>query len=156
MSRVRTCLWYETGAEEAVAFYCTLAPGSFVERALRPGRDGPVVLVEFTLAGTPYSALNGGASEPHTSSASISLLTEDQQETDRVWQAILDRGGKEVRCGWITDGWGVTWQVYPREVLDLVFSDDGAASQRVYDAINRMVKIDLATLRAEYAGRFDP
>lgn len=155
MSRVRTCLWFgkESDAEAAVAFYCTLAPDSFVERVLRQGRDGPAVLVEFTLAGTPYSALNGGANEKHNSSASISLLTADQAETDRVWQAIVENGGKEIKCGWLTDRWGVTWQVYPEAVLDLVFSDDEAASQRVNDAIHTMIKLDLSALQAAYDGK---
>ncbi|GHF51289.1 VOC family protein [Seohaeicola zhoushanensis] len=154
MSRVRTCLWFarEGEAEAAAAFYCTLAPESRIDQVLRPGRDGPAMLVEFTLAGTPYAALNGGATEKPSASASISLMTKDQAETDRVWQAILDNGGREGLCGWLTDRWGVTWQVYPEAVLDLAFSDDKAASLRVQEAIRGMVKLDLAALRAAHEG----
>ena len=150
---IRTCLWFREGGEAAVDFYTSLIPDSRIEQVFRPGRDGPVIFINFTLAGVPYAALNGGATVDHNTAASIVVETPDQAETDRIWQAILDTGGSEIRCGWITDGWGVTWQVVPQVTKELLFCDDPAASQRVYEAIHTMVCIAIAGLRAAHAGK---
>ena len=155
MSRIRTCLWYKTEAEEAAEFYTSIIPNSSIECVDRPGPGAPPVLVHFSLDGVPYSALNGGQEMPHSSAASIVVRTEDQAETDRLWQAILDHGGTEVQCGWITDRYGLSWQIVPRRLSELMFDADTAASQRVYAAMLKMVKLDVAALEAAYEGKED-
>lgn len=151
MTKVRTCLWYATEGEEAARFYCSLIPGSEIERIDRPGPGQPAVLVHFTLAGTPYTALSAGEDAPHSHAASVVVQTEDQDETDRLWQAILDNGGKEVECGWLTDRWGVSWQIVPKGLNDLIFGSDPEAGQRVYAALRKMKKLDIAALEAAHA-----
>ena len=152
MSTVRTCLWYKSEAEEAAEFYTSLVPGSGIDRIDRPSPVVPAVLVHFTLGGTPYTALSAGEEATHTHAASIVVATPDQAETDRIWQAILDHGGKEVECGWITDRWGVNWQVIPDALHDMMFGPDAEAGQRTYTALRTMKKLDIAALKAAHDG----
>lgn len=153
MIPVRTCLWYESEAEEAARFYTSLVPGSAVEEVMRPAAEAPAVLVHFTLGGVPFSALNGGSSVAHTHAASVVLEAPDQAETDRLWQAILENDGKEVQCGWITDRWGVSWQIIPQGFQELMFSADAEANQRAYQAMLKMIRLDLAAVRAAHEGK---
>ena len=114
--RVRTCLWFDGQGEEAARFYVSLLPGSAIEGVQRPAPDGPALIVEFSLAGAPYMILNGGPQYTHTPAASISVSTADQETTDRLWAALTADGGRESRCGWLVDRFGVSWQIVPRAV----------------------------------------
>lgn len=152
MAKVRTCLWFAGNAVEAVQFYVSLLPGSYIESdgPLDPNR--PPVIVNFTLAGTPYQAINGGPMYTHSPAASISVLTEDQEETDRLWEALIADGGEESMCAWCVDRFGVSWQVVPRAVMETVGGADGAGAGRATQAMLMMRKIDIAKLRAAYKG----
>ena len=152
MTPVRTCLWYKSEAEEAAAFYTALVPGSSIERIDRPAPGRPAVLVHFTLAGTPFTALSAGEAATHSHAASVVVTMPDQAGIDRIWQAILDHGGREVDCGWIADRWGVNWQVVPDGLHEMMFGADAAAGQRTYAALRGMKKLDLAALTAAHAG----
>ncbi len=108
---VRTCLWFDGQGEVAARFYVSLLPGSAIEGVHRPAPDGPALIVEFSLAGAPYMVLNGGPKYTHTPAASISVSTDDQETTDRLWAALTADGGRESRCGWLVDRFGVSWQI---------------------------------------------
>lgn len=151
-ARVATCLWFDGAAEEAAAFYASLLPGSRVVDVHRPEPAGPALTVSFTLAGTPYLALNGGAGHPHTEAASIAVATRDQAETDRLWEALTAGGGRAIACGWLADRFGVRWQVIPEALPRLLASPDRAAAGRVMTAMMGMVKIDVAAIEAAHAG----
>lgn len=150
-ARVSTCLWFDGQAEDAARFYVSLIPNSGIETVLRPKPDGPALLVEFTLGGTPYEALNGGPQYSHSPAASISVCTRDQEETDRLWDA-LTAGGSESKCGWLRDRYGVSWQIVPEVLPHLLTSPDRAAADRAMQAMFAMVKIDIAGIEAAYAG----
>ncbi|MGJ8559357.1 MAG: VOC family protein [Litorimonas sp.] len=123
-SKVRTCWWFQGNGLEAARFYCTLLPDSRVESEFSQ-RDGqePVV-VEFTLAGAPMMILNGGDMFSQTGAASISVLTDDQAETDELWESLTADGGEESMCGWLKDKYGVSWQVTPHRLVELTNSED--------------------------------
>ena len=144
-SKVRTCLWFEKNGLEAARFWCSLLPDSAVE-----GEVGPLI-VEFTLAGAPMMILNGGPHYKLNPAASIAVLTEDQAETDRLWEALLD-GGQAMQCGWLTDRWGVSWQIAPKQLPQMTTGPDREAAARVRQALMKMVKIDLPTLEAAFRG----
>jgi predicted 3-demethylubiquinone-9 3-methyltransferase (glyoxalase superfamily) len=150
--KVRTCLWFDDQAEEAAAFYVSLLPDSRIESASRPKQDGPALVVEFTLAGTPYQALNGGPHFAFTEAASIVVMTEDQAETDRLWDALVADGGRESQCGWLKDRYGLSWQIVPRALVRLLSDPDREAAGRAMDAMLKMRKIDIAGLEAAHAG----
>lgn len=150
--KVRTCLWFDGKGEEAAELYVSLLSNSFIETVFRPDAHGPALVVEFTLAGTPYVALNGGPQYQHTPAASIQVLTEDQAETDRLWEALLAGGGEESRCAWLTDKFGVSWQIVPKALIRLLGADDRAAAARAQDAMMKMRKIDIAALEAAFSG----
>ncbi len=149
--KVRTCLWFDDQALEAATFYCSLLPESRVERVGRhaedqeSGRAGDVLMVEFILGGTPYQALNGGPHFVLSEAVSISVLTENQAETDRLWEALTANGGSECQCGWLKDGFGLSWQIVPKRLVELLGSDAGV---RVMPALMKMKKIDIAALEA--------
>jgi predicted 3-demethylubiquinone-9 3-methyltransferase (glyoxalase superfamily) len=149
-SKVRTCLWFNCEGEEAARFYVSLIEGSEIETVSRPNPAGPALVVEFRLAGVPYMVLNGGPAFSHTPSASISVLTRDQDETDRLWSALLDGGGHESRCGWLVDRFGVSWQIIPEALPRCMTSPDRAAAQRAQAAMMTMSKIDVAALEAAF------
>ncbi len=156
-SKVRTCLWFNGQAEEAATFYVSLLPGSHIETMSRPIPDQPVLVVEFTLAGAPYMILNGGAIEgspkmSHSAAASISVLTENQAETDRLWAALTREGGEAGRCGWLKDRYGVSWQIVPAVLPRLLNSEDRTAAARTHQAMMAMGKIEIAALEAAFAG----
>ncbi|TYB82917.1 VOC family protein [Maritimibacter fusiformis] len=150
MAKVRTCLWFDGTHLEAVHFYTGLIPGSRIDGA--PNPEHPPVVIDFTLAGTPYQALNGGPHYTHTPAASIQVMTEDQAETDRLWAALIAGGGAESRCGWCVDRFGVSWQVVPRQLVATVGGPDPDGARRATEAMLKMTKIDIATLEAAYRG----
>ena len=144
--KVRTCLCFHEGGPEAAALYVTLLPGSRVEDVHDFG--GGVSFVNFTLAGAPYQILSAGGHQTLTPAASISVMAEDQAETDRLWAALLEGGGSEMACGWLTNRFGVSWQIVPRRLMELQTGPDRARAARVHAAMQRMVKIDVAALEA--------
>lgn len=150
-SKVRTCLWFDTNGEEAVCFYVSLLPDSRIESIYRSAPDGPPVMIDFVLGGTPYQALNGGPQHPQTLAASISVVTEDQEETDRLWDALVEGGAGIFSC-WLTDRFGVAWQIVPRALITCLMSEDAAAAGRAFEAMQGMVKISVAGIEAAFRG----
>lgn len=158
MSRVAPCLWFDKKAEEAAAFYTSLLPNSRIDGVLRlhtdtpSGKAGEVVVVDFTLDGCPYQALNGGPRFSFTEAVSLSVRCADQAEVDRLWTALTADGGQEVQCGWLKDKYGLFWQIVPDDLIRLLKSPDTAVARRVAEAMMAMVKIDVAALKAAAEG----
>lgn len=149
--KVRSCLWFAQDGDKAAAFYVSLLPDSAIEGGHGP-EGGPPLVIEFTLAGAPMMILNAPGAPAPTHAASISVLTEDQAETDRLWAALTADGGREVMCGWLTDRWGVSWQIVPKQLPDMLSAPDRAARDRAFAAMQSMVKLDLAALEIAFAG----
>ncbi len=156
MLALGTCLWFDTQAEEAAKFYVSIFPGSKVTATSRypdgppdPKRAGTVLTVTFTLDGREFMALNGGPQYAFTPAVSIVVHCETQEDVDRVW-AKLAEGGQEVQCGWVTDRYGLSWQVVPREFERMLASPDKAAVQRAIAAMLPMKKLDLPALRKAF------
>jgi len=145
---VRTCWWFGGDGHDAAAFYVTLLPDSRIDGVAE--RDGKPLIIEFTLAGAPMMILNATPGADRSHAASISVLTADQDETDRLWAALTADGGTEVACGWLADRWGVSWQIVPRRLPEMLASSDRAAADRAFAAMQQMVKIDIAALEAAY------
>lgn len=157
-AKISTCLWYDTEAELAAEFYVSLIPDSRILARSHYGTgtpmpEGSVMLVRFNLAGTEYSALNGGPHFAHSCAASIVLTCTSQDEIDRVWQAILDHGGASQQCGWIADRWGLSWQIIPAQMSGWMESGNRTAIDRMMNQCMRMTKLDLAALSAAFDGR---
>ena len=150
--KVRTCLWFDSQGEEAAGFYVSLLPDSRIETISRPEPGGPALTVDFTLAGAPYQVLNGGPMYPQTPAASISVLTKAQAETDALWTAMVAGGGKAGQCGWLTDRFGVSWQIVPEPLLEMLGAPDRAAAERAQQAMLKMGKIEIAALEAAFRG----
>ncbi|WP_416900237.1 MAG: VOC family protein [Minwuia sp.] len=123
-----------------------------MEEVYRPDPNGPPLVVEFTLAGAPYMILNGGMAFEHTPAVSISVLTRDQDETDRLWDALTE-DGEEGDCGWLKDRWGMHWQIVPEALPIMMASDDKIAAGRAHAAMMQMNRIDIAALTAAFEGR---
>jgi predicted 3-demethylubiquinone-9 3-methyltransferase (glyoxalase superfamily) len=159
MAKNIICVWYESGAEEAAEFYARTFPNSAVTAVHRApgdfpdGQEGQVLTVEFTVVGVPCVGLNGGPAFKQSEAFSFMIVTEDQAETDRYWDAIVGNGGAESQCGWCKDKWGVNWQITPRVLLDAVADTDRAAAKRAFDAMMGMRKIDIARIEAAWRGR---
>lgn len=151
--KIATCLWYDGQAEDAAGLYTSLIPNSGITSIMRPDPDGPALMVEFNLDGTPFQALNGGPGFRFTEAASISVSTKDQQETDRLWQALTSDGGAESQCGWLKDRFGMSWQIVPEILPRLVGSTDRPAAERAMQAMLGMRKIEIAALEAAYRGK---
>lgn len=147
------CLWFEAKAEEAVAFYTALFPGSVLHSVLRSGDPdtGPAFVIAFELAGRAYQAINAGPHEPFTDALSMVATCDTQDEIDRLW-AALSEGGSVKRCGWLKDRFGVSWQIVPRVLAELMAGPDRAAAGRVTEAMMGMVKLDIAALEAAHRG----
>jgi len=158
MSKISPCLWFEKEAEEAANFYVSLLPNSSINRVLKnttdsvAGKAGTVLVVDFTIAGQTFQALNGNSQAQPTQAISLSVDCVDQAEVDSVWNKLLE-GGSPVQCGWITDRYGVSWQVVPSIMSKLLADPDQAKAQRVMQAMMGMVKLDIAALQAAYAGK---
>jgi predicted 3-demethylubiquinone-9 3-methyltransferase (glyoxalase superfamily) len=146
--KVRTCLWFEKDGLAAARFYTGLVPGSALETDAPEGSD-PIV-VAFSLGGVPYQILNGGPHHRLTAAASIVVTTRDQPETDRMWDALTADGGAPGRCGWLTDRWGVSWQIVPEALPRLLGAPERAAAGRAQAAMMEMNKIDIAALVAAF------
>ncbi len=150
--KVRTCWWFDGNGHEAARFYCSLLPDSRIEGEAESQPTSEPLVVEFTLAGAPMMILNGGPMFRPTEAASISVLTDDQAETDRLWSALVADGGEESMCGWLKDRYGVSWQIVPRRLVELTNDDDEAAASRAREAMLQMKKIDIAALEAAFNG----
>jgi predicted 3-demethylubiquinone-9 3-methyltransferase (glyoxalase superfamily) len=158
-SKNTICLWYEGAALDAARFYAETFPDSTVgavHRApgdYRDGRQGDVLTVEFTVIGIPCIGLNGGPEFKHSEAFSFQIATDDQAETDRLWDAIVRNGGHESQCGWCKDKWGVSWQITPRALLAAISDRDPDAAKRAFTAMMSMKKIDIAAIEAARRGR---
>ncbi len=151
--RVSTCLWYDRNGEDAARFYVTLFPNSAITSVNRYGEGqmlpaGTAMLTRFSLDGTAFAALNGGPHFRLSEAASLVALCEDQKEIDRLWDALTADGGAESQCGWLKDRFGLSWQIIP-EGIDQMMSDP-ARGARVFEALMPMRKIDIAKLKAAY------
>ncbi len=158
LSKNTICLWYDGNAVEAATFYAATFPDSAVGVVHRApgdypaGRQGDVLTVEFTVMGIPCLGLNGGPGIQHNEAFSFQVATDDQEETDRLWNAIVGNGGQESACGWCKDKWGLSWQISPRVLTEAVTSPDRAAAKRAFEAMMSMKKIDIATIEAALRG----
>lgn len=152
------CLWYDRDALDAATFYAETFPDSEVTAVHRApgdypsGKEGDVLTVEFTVAGIPCIGLNGGPAFKHDEAFSFQIATDDQEETDRLWNAIVGNGGQESACGWCKDKWGLSWQITPRAMTDAISDSDPQVARRAFDAMMQMRKIDIATIEAARRG----
>ncbi|UZK64738.1 VOC family protein [Sphingomonas sp. M1-B02] len=152
--KITPVLWFDHVGEEAAAFYVSLLPDSRIDQVIRApsdnpsGGEGAALVVDFTLAGQKYAALNGGPDFKPNESVSFQIVTEDQEETDRLWNAIVGNGGAESMCGWCKDKWGFNWQITPRVLLDLLIDPIPGRAKRGFEAMMTMRKIDIATIQA--------
>ncbi|WLH82196.1 VOC family protein [Pseudomonas sp. FP2338] len=159
MNKNTLCLWYNGTALEAATFYEKTFPDSIVKAVhhapgdFSAGKQGDVLTVEFTVLGIPCLGLNGGPAFPHSEAFSFQVATDDQAETDRYWNAIIDNGGQASACGWCKDKWGVSWQITPRVLSEAVTHADLGIAKRAFDAMMTMTKIDVAAIEAAVAGR---
>jgi predicted 3-demethylubiquinone-9 3-methyltransferase (glyoxalase superfamily) len=157
MSHVTLCLWYDGAAEEAARFYAETFPDSRVGAVQRApsdypsGKAGDVLVVEFTVLGLPCIGLNGGPAFKPNEAFSFQVATNDQDETDRYWNAIVGNGGQESACGWCKDKWGVSWQITPRVLTDAMIAG-GDTARRAFNAMMQMGKIDVAAIEAAIRG----
>jgi predicted 3-demethylubiquinone-9 3-methyltransferase (glyoxalase superfamily) len=155
--KITPCLWFEGNGLEAAEFYVSVFGGAIdnVHRAATdtPGnKEGDVLLVAFTLAGQAYQALNGGPHDKFNDAISLSMLCADQEEVDRLWAHLTADGGRPVQCGWLKDKYGLSWQIVPQRLIDLMSDPDPAKAKRVMQAMLQMVKIDIAGLEAAALG----
>jgi 2-polyprenyl-6-hydroxyphenyl methylase/3-demethylubiquinone-9 3-methyltransferase len=158
MARNVICLWYDSAAEEAANFYAKTFPNSAVTAVHQApgdypsGKQGQVLTVEFTVVGVPCLGLNGGPMFKHSEAFSFQIITEDQAETDKYWNAIVGNGGAESACGWCKDKWGLSWQITPRALVEAIADPDRKAAKRAFDAMMDMGKIDIAKIQAARRG----
>jgi 2-polyprenyl-6-hydroxyphenyl methylase/3-demethylubiquinone-9 3-methyltransferase len=157
-SKNTICLWYDGAALEAARFYAETFPDSAVGDVVHApgdypsGKEGDVLTVEFTVMGIPCLGLNGGPEFSHNESFSFQVATDDQAETDRLWNAIVGNGGQESVCGWCKDKWGISWQITPRVLTDALKNPDRAAARRAFEAMMKMGKIDVAGVERALRG----
>ena len=152
------CLWFNDSAVEAAQFYARTFPDSTVGKVhyapadYPSGKQGDVLMVEFTVIGIPCIGLNGGPAFKHSEAFSFQVATDDQAETDRLWRAIVDNGGRENVCGWCQDKWGLSWQITPRALTEAIADPDRAAAKRAFEAMMQMGKIDIAAIEKARRG----
>lgn len=157
MNKNRICIWYDKDAEAAARFYAQTFPNSAVGAITRApgdypsGSQGDVLVVEFTVAGIPCIGLNGGPTFKHSEAFSFQISTDDQEQTDHYWNAIVGNGGQESECGWCKDKWGISWQITPRSLTDALAAGGGEA-KRTFAAMMTMKKIDVAKIEAARRG----
>ncbi len=153
MPKIVPCLWFDHNAHEAAEFYAATFPDSRIDSVHRApsdypdGKQGNVLTVQFTILGMPFLGLNGGPHFRFNEAVSFQVSTEDQAETDRYWNAITANGGAESQCGWCKDRFGLSWQITPRRLTDLM-AEGGNRSKRVFDSMMTMRKIDIAAIEA--------
>jgi predicted 3-demethylubiquinone-9 3-methyltransferase (glyoxalase superfamily) len=159
MSRISPCLWFDGEAEEAAKFYVSLLPDSRIDHIQNNTVDGPagktgtVLVVEFTLGGQRFMALNGGTRFEYTHAVSFKIDCADQAEVDRLWDALSANGGAVEQCGWLKDRFGVSWQIVPTALMKYIGGSDAAGAKRAMQAMLGMVKLDIEGLRRAYEGR---
>ena len=152
------CLWFDGTAVEAANFYAATFPDSAVGQVFRAptdypaGKQGDVLTVAFTVVGIPCIGLNGGPQFKHSEAFSFQIATDDQAETDRLWNAIVNNGGQASECGWCKDRWGLSWQITPRVLIEGISDPDPKVAQRVFAAMMTMGKIDIAGIEAARRG----
>jgi len=157
-SKNTVCLWYDGTALEAAQFYAETFPDSSVGEVFRApsdfpaGKAGDVLTVLFTVAGIPCLGLNGGPIFKHSEAFSFQIATDSQEETDRLWNAIVGNGGQESECGWCRDRWGLSWQITPRVLTDALANPDPEVGRRAFEAMMTMRKIDVARIQAAVRG----
>lgn len=157
MKKNTICIWYDKDAEDAARFYAETFPDSAVTAVRHApgdypdGKKGDVLTVEFTVAGVSCIGLNGGPTFKQSEAFSFQIATEDQEETDRYWNAIVGNGGQESQCGWCKDKWGISWQITPRVLTDAMAAG-GTEAKRAFDAMMSMRKIDVAAIEAARRG----
>lgn len=157
MHKNTICLWFDRDAEEAAKFYAATFPDSEVTAVRKApsdfpgGKEGDVLTVEFTVCGIPCVGINGGPTFPQTEAFSFQIATDDQEETDRYWNAIVGNGGAESACGWCKDKWGLNWQITPRVLTEALVAG-GDEAQRAFEAMMTMQKIDVAKIEAARRG----
>jgi predicted 3-demethylubiquinone-9 3-methyltransferase (glyoxalase superfamily) len=153
MAKITPNLWFDGNAEEAASFYVSLLPGSRVDHVSRSPADNPstpagaVLLVDFTLAGQPFRGINGGPQFAFTEAISFGIDCEDQAEVDRLWNALTADGGSPGQCGWLKDRYGMSWQIIPRQLGEMMGDPDPERARRAMEAMLRMTRIDVAALR---------
>ncbi len=151
------CIWFDKDAEAAASFYAATFPDSKVTAVHHApsdfpgGKEGDLLIVEFTVCGIPCIGLNGGPAFKQTEAFSFQIATDNQEETDRYWNAIVGNGGEESQCGWCKDRWGVSWQIIPRTLIEAM-SAGGAEAKRAFNAMMTMAKIDVAAIDAARRG----
>jgi len=156
MPQTTTCLWFDNQGEDAAKFYTSIFPNSKITETTRyfdnvPDRAGTVLTVEFELDGTPYTALNGGPIFTFSEAISIQIYCEDQKEVDYYWDKLTE-GGEESACGWLKDKFGLSWQVVPTRMIELLSDPDKVKAQRAMECMMGQKKIDLAAIEAAYNG----
>ncbi|HBZ07965.1 MAG TPA: hypothetical protein DEP03_16920 [Massilia sp.] len=158
VSKNTICLWFDGTAQDAARFYAATFPDSAVKAVHHApgdypsGKEGAVLTVEFTVMGIPCLGLNGGLAFRHSDAFSFQVATDDQAETDRLWNAIVDNGGQESACGWCKHKWGLSWQITPRALTEAIADPDRAAAKRAFEAMMGMRKIDIAAIEAARRG----
>ena len=158
ISKNTVCLWFNNDALEAAQFYAATFPESEVKAVHHApsdypsGKQGDVLTVEFTVCGIPCLGLNGGPAFKHNEAFSFQIATDDQEETDRLWNAIVSNGGQESACGWCKDRWGLSWQITPRVLSEAITDPDPAVAKRAFEAMMQMGKIDIAAIEAARRG----
>jgi predicted 3-demethylubiquinone-9 3-methyltransferase (glyoxalase superfamily) len=159
MSKITPCLWFDRDqGEEAARFYTELFPDSHIDKVVRSAADNPstpagaVLTVEFTIGGQPFVGLNGGPDFKFNEAVSFVIDCDDQAEVDRYWDALVQGGGEHSVCGWLKDRFGVSWQVVPRQLNEMLESSDRAAAARAMEAMLKMTKIEVDQLRKAYEG----
>jgi 2-polyprenyl-6-hydroxyphenyl methylase/3-demethylubiquinone-9 3-methyltransferase len=158
MTRITPCLWYDGTAEEAASLYASIFPDSSVDAIHRSPADypngaaGSVLTVDFTVMGMKFLGLNGGPMFKFDEAVSFIIHTKDQEETDRYWNALIANDGAPSACGWLKDKFGLSWQITPQRLLDMMTSPDKTAAKRAMEAMMQMGKIDIATLERAFQG----
>ena len=157
MNKNTICLWYQSDADKAAEFYAKTFPDSKVTAVHKApsdfpgGKQGQILTVEFTVIGIPCVAINGGDAFQASEAFSFQIATDDQEETDRYWNAIVGNGGQESHCGWCKDKWGISWQITPRVLTDAM-AKGGDVAKRAFEAMMEMGKIDVAKIEAAVRG----